>query len=93
MTLQEIINEMIKEIDRYITFKEVEVPTLAQTRTHRKKRINKKWKQRYGMKVIYKKKMAKVADVTIEDVIEFCREKNFPLPIELLNNSITIQND
>lgn len=93
MTLQEVINEMIKEIDRYVTLREVKVPTLVQARTHKKKRINKKWRRRYGMKVICNKKIAKVANVTVKDVIEFCREKNLSLPIEIADNSITIQND
>lgn len=91
MTLQEIAQEMLKDIDRYATLKEVEVPKLVQARTHKKKRINKKWFKRYGTKVIYKKKMAKVADITLENVIEFCAEKGLPLPDEILNN--TKQND
>lgn len=90
MTLQEIAQEMLKEVDRYATVKETEVPKLVQARTHKKKRINKKWKKRYGMKVIYEKKMARVADITISDVLEFCQEKGLPLPEELLG---TIQND
>ena len=87
MTLQEIAQEMLKEIDKYTTVQEVEVPKLVQVRTHKKKRINKKWKKRFGMKVIYEKKTAKVADITIENVLEFCREKGLPLPIEFLNNN------
>ena len=47
MTLQEIAMEMLKEVDRYTTVKEVEIPKLVQARTHKKKRINKKWKKRY----------------------------------------------
>lgn len=90
MTLQEIAQEMMKEIDRYTTVQEVEVPKLVQARTHKKKRINKKWKNRYGMKVVYEKKTAKVADITIENVLEFCQEKGLPLPVEFLG---TAQND
>ncbi len=91
MTLQEIAQEMLKDIDRYATLKEVEVPKLVQARTHKKRRIKKKWLKRYGTKVVYQKKMAKVADITIENVIEFCAEKGLPVPIELLEN--TVQND
>lgn len=91
MTLQEIAQEMFKDIDRYINLKEVEVPTLVQARTHKKKRINKKWAKRYGMKIVYEKKMAKVADITLDNVIEFCAEKGLALPDEFLNN--TKQND
>ena len=90
MTLQEIAQEMMKDIGKYAVDKEIEVPKLVQARTHKKKRINKKWKKRYGMKMIYQKKMAKVADITINDVLEFCQEKGLPLPVELLS---TIQNN
>ena len=91
MTLQEIAQEMLKDVDRYATLKEVEIPKLVQARTHKKRRVNKKWLKRYGTKVVYKKKMAKVADITLENVIEFCAEKGLPLPEEFLFN--TEQND
>lgn len=90
MTLFEITQEMMKDIDRYAVTKEAEVPKMVQARTHKKKRINKKWLKRYGMKVIYEKKMAKVVDVTVDNVLEFCREKGLPLPNEFL---FTTQND
>ena len=86
MTLQEISQEMLKDINRYATTKEVEVPEIVQVRTHKKRRINKKWKKRYGMKVIYHKKKARVADITVNDVIEFCIEKGLPLPEEFKEN-------
>lgn len=89
MTLQEIATEMLKEVDRYAVHKEVDVPKMIQARTHKKWRINKKWKKRYGMKMVYEKKIAKVADITLENVLEFCQEKGLPLPDEFL----TIQND
>jgi hypothetical protein len=89
MTLQEIAEMMLKEVDRYAVSKEVDVPKLVQTRTHKKWRVNKKWAKRYGMKVVYEKKMAKVADITVDNVIEFCQEKGLPLPVEFL----TEQND
>ena len=86
MTLQEISQEMMKDIERYATVKEVDVPKLVQARTHRKRRINKKWKKRYGMKVVYKKQMAKVADITVQDVINFCIENGLPMPEEFRQN-------
>ena len=89
MSLQEIAEMMLKDVDRYAVSKEVDVPKLVQARTHKKWRVNKKWAQRYGMKVVYEKKMAKVADITLENVIDFCQEKGIPLPVELL----TQQND
>ena len=93
MTLQEISQEMLKEIERYAVTKEVEVPKLVQARTHKKKRINKKWLKRYGMKVVMEKKTAKVADITIDNVIEFCHEKGLPLPVEFLISSQGESND
>lgn len=89
MTLQEVAEMMLKEVDRYAVSKEVDVPKLVQARTHKKWRVNKKWARRYGVKVVYEKKMAKVADITLENVIDFCQEKNIPLPVEIL----TLQND
>lgn len=82
MTLQEIAQEMMKDINRYVKVQEVEVPQFVQVRTHKKRRINKKWKKRYGMKVIYKKQRARVADITVNDVINFCIENNLPIPDE-----------
>ena len=89
MTLQEIATEMLKEVDRYAVNKVVDVPKMVQARTHKKWRVNKKWKKRYGMKMVYEKKAARVADITLEDVLEFCQEKGLPLPEEFL----TMQND
>ena len=86
MTLQEIAQEMMKDINRYAKTEEVEVPQLVQARTHKKWRINKKWKKRYGMKVVYKKQKARVANITVEDVINFCIENNLPMPDEFKQN-------
>lgn len=82
MTLQEIAQEMMKDINRYAKVQEVEIPEVVQVKTHKKPRINKKWKKRYGMKVIYKKQKTKVADITVNDVIEFCIENGLPMPEE-----------
>lgn len=82
MTLQEIAQEMLKDINRYAKTKEVEIPKLVQVRTHKKHRVNKKWNKRYGMKVVHVKQKAKVADITVNDVIEFCIEKGLPMPDE-----------
>ena len=86
MTLQEIAQEMLNDINRYAKVKEVEIPKVVQVRTHKKRRINKKWKKRYGMKVVYQKQKAKVADITVNDVIEFCIEKGLPMPEEFRPN-------
>ena len=84
MTMQELIPLLIED-GRYFTEGETQVPKFVQARKHRKRRINKKWKKRYGDKVIYETKHAKVLDVTVERVIEFCSEKGLPLPEEIAN--------
>lgn len=89
MTLKEIAEMMLEEVDRYAVSKEVDVPKMVQARTHKKHRVNKKWLKRYGYKLVYEKKMAKVADITLDNVIEFCHEKGLPLP----NEFMTTQND
>ena len=86
MTLSEIAQEMLKDIERYAKVQEVDIPKLVQVRTHKKRRINKKWKKRYGMKVVYQKQKAKVADITVNDVIEFCVERGLPMPDEFRQN-------
>ena len=73
---------MLKDIKRYTTVQEVDIPQLVQARKHKKVRVNKKWKNRYGMKVAYKKQKAQVADITVNDVINFCIENNLPMPEE-----------
>lgn len=93
MTLPEIAEMMLKEVDRYAVKKLVDVPKLVQVRTHKKWRVNKKWAKRYGMKMVYEKKMAKVADITLENVLEFCQEKNIPIPIEFIMNKGEKEND
>ena len=85
MTLQEIAQEMLKNVDRYAKVQEVEIPHVVQVRTHKKHRINKKWKKRYGSKVVYTRQRAKVADITVNDVIEFCIENKLPMPDEFKN--------
>lgn len=82
MKLQEIAQEMLKDINHYAKTQEFDIPHLVQVRTHKKHRINKKWKKRYGMKVVYTKQKARVANITVNDVIEFCIENGLPIPDE-----------
>ena len=89
MTIQEIASLMIQD-GRYFVEKYAEIPKVVPARTHKKRRIKKKWEKRYGYKTIYEIKKAKVMDVTIDKIIEFCYEKQLALPDELLN---TIQTD
>lgn len=83
MTMQELVSLLIED-GRYFTEGEAQVPKLIQARTHKKWRINKKWKKKYGDKVIYETKKAKKLDVTVDRIVEFCSEKGLPLPDELL---------
>ena len=83
MTLQEVVSMMVED-GRYFVEKDAEVPKVVQVKTHKKKRINKKWAKRYGYKTIYETKKAKVMDVTIDNVVEFCINKQIPLPDEFL---------
>ena len=85
MTLQEIASLMVED-GRYFVEKDAEIPTVVQAKTHKKRRINKKWAKKYGYKTIYETKKAKVMDVTIDNVVEFCIEKQIPLPVEFLQN-------
>ena len=85
--MQELIPLLIED-GRYFTEGEAQVPKVVQTRTHKKKRINKKWKKRYGEKVIYETKKAKKLEVTVDRIIEFCAEKGLPLPDEIIANII-----
>jgi ribosomal protein L32E len=91
MTLQDIAQEMLKEIDKYAVVKETQVPKFVQAKTHKKWRTNKKWKKRYGMKLVYETKRAKVLDVTIDTVIEFCKDHELPLPEEFIGNTTIIK--
>ena len=85
MTLQEIVSLMVKD-GRYFIEKDTEIPRTVRAKTQKKRRIDKKWAKRYGYKTIYETKKAKVMDVTIDNVVEFCHEKQLPLPDEFLNN-------
>ena len=86
MTMQELIPLLIED-GRYFTEGETQVPKLVQARTHKNWRINKKWLKRYGTKVVYETKKAKVLDVTVERIVEFCADKGLPLPDEMLNTT------
>jgi hypothetical protein len=55
---------------------------LVQARTHKRKRINKKWLKRYGVQLGYKKVHGKMLE---------CRAENFPDRVELSSSSITLK--
>lgn len=83
MTLNEIVSMMVED-GGYFVEKDAEIPKVVQVKAHKKKRINKKWAKRYGYKTVYEIKKAKVMDVTIDNVVEFCVKKQIPLPDEFL---------
>lgn len=85
MTMKELVPLLIED-GKYFTEEEAQVPVMVQARKHKNWKTNKKWLKRYGYKVIYQTKRAKVLDVTIERVVEFCAEKGLPLPDEILGN-------
>lgn len=90
MTIQDIVQELLKEPDKYAVESEEQI--LVDTkpkRAHKKRRIAKKWLKRYGVVPVYKTKKCKKIDVTLDLIVEFCSEKGLPLPDEIL----TIQND
>ena len=86
MTMQELIPLLIED-GRYFVEGETQVPKVVPVRVHKNWRIQKKWKKRFGEKVIYETKKAKKLDVTIDLIIEFCSEKGLPLPDEMLNST------
>ena len=52
MTMQELIPLLIED-GRYFTERETQVPKLVPARTHKNWRIQKKWRKRFGEKVVY----------------------------------------
>jgi len=59
-------------LDKFTAEFDGNVPMLVQAKTHKKKRINKKWLKRYGMKVVYKKAHGKMINLTADDCYDNC---------------------
>lgn len=90
MTIQDIVQELLKDPDKYAVESEEQILVGTKPkRTHKKRRIAKKWLKRYGVVPVYETKKCKKIDVTLDLIVEFCSEKGLPLPDEIL----TIQND
>ena len=71
----EMWNNLVVENSRNITTEfDGYIPTLVQARVNKKKRINKKWLKRYGMKIGYKKIHGKMLE---------CRADTYPDHIEI----------
>lgn len=45
----------------------VEIPIMVQRRTHRKRRINKKWRKRYGTVIRYENRRSKKIEIKADD--------------------------
>lgn len=53
----------------------VEIPIMVQCRTHKKKRINKKWRKRYGAVIRYEKRRAKKIEIKAGDLYAYAHCK------------------
>lgn len=53
----------------------VEIPIMVQRRTHRKRRINKKWRKRYGTVIRYEKRRAKKIEIKADDFYTYAHCK------------------
>lgn len=85
MTINEIIQEIMKHADKYAVESYEMIPTnkTIPVRKNNKKRIQKKWIKKYGMMPEYERKKCKKIDVTPKLIIDFCIENNYPLPSDL----------
>ena len=88
--MQDIVQELLKEPNKYAVESEEQILVGTKPkRTHKKKRVAKKWLKKYGVVPVYETKKCKKIDVTLDLIIKFCSEKGLPLLDEIL----TIQND
>ena len=85
MTIQDIVQELLKEPDKYAVESEEQILVGTKPKiTHKKRRIAKKWLKRYGVVPVYETKKCKKIDVTLDLIVGFCSEKRLPLPEELI---------
>lgn len=84
MTMQEVVNELMKHANEYAVESVEQIPVgTKQKRVHHQRRINKKWAKRYGYETVYNTKKCKKIDVTTDLIIEFCYKYGYPLPDEM----------
>ena len=85
MTMQDIVQELLKNPDKYAVESEEQILVGTKPkRTHKKRRIAKKWLKRYGVVPVCETKKCKKIDVTLDLIVEFCSEKGLPLPEKLI---------
>ncbi len=81
----------MQHADEYAISSEEQIPIGTEpVKKHKKRRIQKKWLKRYGIKPIYETKKCKKIDVTPDLIIEFCQKYRYPLPEEFLGCSNNI---
>ena len=84
MTMQEVVQELMKHADEYAVESIAKIPVgTRQRKAHSKHRINKKWAKRYGYETVYEEKKCKKIEVTTELIVGFCFKYGYPLPDEM----------
>jgi hypothetical protein len=74
----------MKHEEYFVESYEQIITGLKPARTHKKRRIAKKWLKRYGHKYVIETKKCKKIDVTLDLILEFCQKYGYPLPDEML---------
>ena len=89
--MEDISKLLLEHVDEYAieSMEKILIGT-EPVRKHNKKRIQKKWVKRYGIKPVYETKKCKKIDVTYELIVEFCKKYNLPLPDEMLSMDVKL---
>ena len=82
MTLDELTQEMMKHSDELAveSYEPVMTGKYIPVKRHKKKRVQKKWNKRYGVKPETVMKKCKRIDVSAQTIIDFCIAHNYPMP-------------
>lgn len=85
MTMDELIRGLMEHANEYATEGYEQIPVgIEPRRKHKKKRVQKKWIKRYGMKQVYTTQKCRKIDVTLDMIMQYCRDYNMPIPDEIL---------
>lgn len=74
-TQKEVVDKIFKPTSLPEAY-DIEYPVVKQARKHRKKRTNKKWLKRYGLKMEMRKMKGWHMEVKTDGEIEFIRRTN-----------------
>ena len=86
MKMNDLVQLLMQHADEYSVESVEKIPIgVEPVKKHHKRRIQKKWIKRYGMKTIYEEKKCKKISVTPGMIVDFCNKYNLPLPDEMLN--------